>query len=51
MFDETISPEIRHTFEDILSTYTVFMAQQGTPTVTKNSRFIFIQNQSCFLVW
>lgn len=32
MFDEVISPEVRHAFEDILSTYTVFMAQHGTPT-------------------
>jgi hypothetical protein len=33
MFDETVSPDVRDSFEDILSEYSVFMAQQGTPTV------------------
>ena len=33
MFDEAILPDVRHFFEDILSKLSVFMAQQGTPTV------------------
>ena len=33
MFHETISTEIRSYFETVLSRYSVFMAQQGTPTV------------------
>ena len=33
MFDEAVSPDVRHFFEDILSKLSVFMAQQGTPTV------------------
>ncbi|CAF0888379.1 unnamed protein product [Adineta ricciae] len=32
MFDETISTEIRSYFEAVLARYSVFMAQQGTPT-------------------
>jgi len=34
MFDETISPDVHNSFEDILSKYSVFMAEQGTPTVS-----------------
>ena len=33
MFDETVSPDVRSYFEDILSQFSVFMAQEGTPTV------------------
>jgi hypothetical protein len=33
MFDETVSPDVRSYFEDILSHFSVFMAQEGTPTV------------------
>jgi hypothetical protein len=33
MFDEAVIPDVRHFFEDILSKLSVFMAQQGTPTV------------------
>jgi hypothetical protein len=33
MFDETVSPDVRHSFEDILSEYSVFMTQPGAPTV------------------
>ena len=33
MFDETVQPGFRQTFEGILSKYSVFMAQEGTPTV------------------
>ena len=48
MFDETISPDIRQAFEDILSKYSVLMAQQGTPTVRKfNFYFIYIYS-FCF---
>ncbi|CAF1149033.1 unnamed protein product [Adineta steineri] len=32
MFDESVVPDIRHFFEDIVSKLAVFMAQQGTPT-------------------
>jgi len=32
MFDESVLPDIRHFFEDIISKLSVFMAQQGTPT-------------------
>jgi len=34
MFDETVTPDVRSIFEDILSKFSVFMAQQGTPTVS-----------------
>ena len=33
MFDESVIPDIRHFFEDVLSKLSVFMAQNGTPTV------------------
>jgi hypothetical protein len=39
MFDETVTPDVRSFFEDILSKFSVFMAQQGTPTV---SDFFFL---------
>ncbi|CAF3315336.1 unnamed protein product [Rotaria socialis] len=32
MFDESIQPDVRVFFEDIISKLSVFMAQQGTPT-------------------
>ncbi|UJR09083.1 hypothetical protein I4U23_013330 [Adineta vaga] len=32
MFDESIIPDVRHFFEDVLSKLSVFMAQHGTPT-------------------
>jgi hypothetical protein len=35
MFDESVAPDVRHFFEDIISKLSVFMAQQGTPTVSK----------------
>jgi hypothetical protein len=35
MFDESVLPDTRHFFEDIISKLSVFMAQQGTPTVSK----------------
>jgi hypothetical protein len=35
MFDESVSPDIHHFFEDIISKLAVFMAQQGTPTVNE----------------
>jgi hypothetical protein len=35
MFDESVSPDILHFFEDIISKLAVFMAQQGTPTVNQ----------------
>jgi len=35
MFDESVLPDTRHFFEDIISKLSVFMAQQGTPTVGK----------------
>jgi len=35
MFDESVSPDIHHYFEDIISKLAVFMAQQGTPTVNE----------------
>jgi hypothetical protein len=34
MFDETVTPDVRSFFEDTLSKFSVFMAQQGTPTVS-----------------
>jgi hypothetical protein len=34
MFDESVLPDVRHFFEDIISKLSVFMAQQGTPTVS-----------------
>ena len=34
MFDESVEPDIRHFFEDVISKLSVFMAQQGTPTVS-----------------
>ncbi len=34
MFDESVQPDVRHFFEDIISKLSVFMAQQGTPTVS-----------------
>ena len=36
MFDENIAPDIREYFESVLSHYSVFMAQQGTPTVSNH---------------
>jgi hypothetical protein len=36
MFDETVLPDTRHFFEDIISKLTVFMAQTGTPTVSRS---------------
>lgn len=35
MFDESVLPDVRHFFEDIISKLSVFMAQQGTPTVSE----------------
>ncbi|CAF1104074.1 unnamed protein product [Didymodactylos carnosus] len=32
MFDEKVAPDIVQYFEDVLSKYSVFMSQQGTPT-------------------
>ncbi len=48
MFDETVSPDVHSTFEDILSKYSVFMAEQGTPTVSDLSFFSF--SFICFLI-
>ena len=42
MFDESVIPDIRHFFEDIVSKLAVFMAQQGTPTVSALLLFIII---------
>ncbi|CAF1162637.1 unnamed protein product [Rotaria sordida] len=35
MFDESVLPDARYFFEDIISKLSVFMAQEGTPTVSK----------------
>ncbi|CAF3316620.1 unnamed protein product [Rotaria sp. Silwood2] len=32
MFDESVQPDVRYFFEDIISKLSVFMAQEGTPT-------------------
>lgn len=37
MFDESVQPDVRHFFEDIISKLSVFMAQQGTPTVIESN--------------
>jgi hypothetical protein len=42
MFDETVLPDVRNCFEDILSQYSVFMAQGGTPTVSDFFYFVFL---------
>lgn len=44
MFDETVQPDVRYFFEDIISKLSVFMAQQGTPTVSKMTR------KNCFFL-
>jgi hypothetical protein len=41
MFDEAVSPDVRHYFEDVVSKLSVFMAQQGTPTVSVSISFCF----------
>ena len=41
MFDETVLPDVRHFFEDIVSKLSVFMAQQGTPTVCYVARIYY----------
>lgn len=48
MFDETVSPDVRSSFEDILSRYSVFMAEQGTPTV--NDFYIFSRSFILFYI-
>ncbi len=50
MFDETVSPDIPNSFEGILSKYSVFMAEQGTPTVSTYF-FIVIIPFFYYLVW
>jgi hypothetical protein len=42
MFDETVPPDVRTYFEDILSQFSVFMAQEGTPTVSDILSIFFI---------
>ena len=37
MFDETVSPDVRHCFEDILSEYSVFRTQQDVSTVSRST--------------
>lgn len=36
MFDEAIAADVRQFFESVLSHYSVFMAQPGTPTVSNH---------------
>jgi hypothetical protein len=50
MFDESTLPDVRHFFEDIISKLSVFMAQQGTPTVSEFT-FTFFEYFSFYLVW
>ena len=40
MFDDSVTPDTRQLFEEILSHYSVFMAGQGTPTV----RFFIVRS-------
>lgn len=51
MFDESVLPDVRHFFEDIISKLSVFMAQQGTPTVIHSTFRHSFDLHSFFSVW